>query len=123
MVGKQEVIKYEVSDTIGREQNHHECEMKWEGAKARKDSEENTGTKSSKEEIKENETKARNRIKSREGGQRRSNICKTEFPSKKKIPNSEQNKYFWLKRGRFSKHKLISLMDFPYLHEKYIMGS
>ena len=96
MVGKQEVIKYEVSDTIGREQNHHECEMKWEGAKARKDSEENTGTKSSKEEIKENETKARNRIKSREGGQRRSNICKTEFPSKKKIPNSEQNKYLMI---------------------------
>lgn len=27
---------------------------------------------------------------SREGGQRRSSICKTEFPSKKKIPNSEQ---------------------------------
>ena len=34
--------------------------------------------------------------KSREGGQRRSNIHKTEFPSKKKIPNSEQNKYLMI---------------------------
>lgn len=40
---------------------------------------------------------SKNRVKkSREGGQRRSNIRKTEFPSKKKIPNSEQNKYLMI---------------------------
>lgn len=64
MVGKQEVVKGEVSGfrTQVEETKPSQIKMKW-GAKARKDSEENTGAKSGKEEIKESETKARNRIK------------------------------------------------------------
>lgn len=71
--------------------------MKWEGAKWRIDDEENTGAQSRKEEIKENETKVRKGLKRiRESGQRRSNICKIEFPSKTKNQNSEQNKYLMI---------------------------